>query len=92
MFGINFFGPDGGAPEWRYWFLEALIYAIAVTAALLFLPPVDRLERRWPFALPVFLMVIATIISFLFAAPEGPGTMYTPLVAGWLFAAGWAMY
>ena len=91
MFGINFFGPDGGAPEWRYWFLEALIYAIAVTAALLFLPPVDRLERRWPFALPVFLMVVASLISFLFAAPEGPGTMYTPLVAGWLFAAGWAL-
>ncbi|MDE0975296.1 MAG: AMP-binding protein [Candidatus Nanopelagicales bacterium] len=91
MFGINFFGPDGGAPEWRYWFLEALIYTIAVTAALLFLPSVDRLERRWPFALPLFLMVVASIISFLFAAPEGPGTMYTPLVAGWLFAAGWAL-
>ena len=36
-------------------------------------------------------MVVASLISFLFAAPEGPGTMYTPLVAGWLFAAGWAL-
>jgi acyl-CoA synthetase (AMP-forming)/AMP-acid ligase II len=47
------FGEARLGPAWRFWFLEALVLALAVSAALNAVPAVHRLERRFPFALPV---------------------------------------
>lgn len=87
----NLLGPDGDAPEWRYWFVEALLYVAAASALLLWVPAVDRWERRFPFGVPLAVMLAGAAIALLVAAPAGPASMYTPIVVVWLFAAGWAL-
>ena len=91
LFVNNFFGPAEQAPEWRYWFLEALVYVLISVALLLWIPAVDRWERRWPFAFPLMLAGIGSAVALITAGAEGPTSMYTPVAVFWLFAAGWAL-
>ncbi|MFJ8468113.1 hypothetical protein [Streptomyces swartbergensis] len=35
--------------DWAYWFVEALVYFLVVLAALMAVPLLDRLERRYAF-------------------------------------------
>ncbi|MAT60418.1 MAG: AMP-dependent synthetase [Micrococcales bacterium] len=87
----NLLGPAGEAPEWRYWFLEALVYLMIAVAVLLWVPAVDRWERRWPFAFPLLIVGAGSVVALLTAGPTAPTSMYTPAVVIWLFAAGWAL-
>ena len=91
LFANNLFGPAGEAPEWRYWFLETLVYLMIGVALLLRVPILDRWERRWPSAFPIALTGLGAVVALATAAPSGPASMYTPAVGLWLFAAGWAI-
>ena len=81
----NILGPPGRFND--FWFIEALIYMMLAMLALLAIPPVDRAERRYPFALPMVLMTLSLATRYqLF-----PGVkLGTPLAAFWLFALGWS--
>ncbi|MEH1015816.1 AMP-binding protein [Micromonospora sp. CPCC 206060] len=83
-------GPHDGRSEWHFWFVEALVYILLALAALTALPWVDRAERRWPFGLPVALLVVGLIGRYelfgLAAYPDLPSAV----VVFWLFALGWA--
>jgi acyl-CoA synthetase (AMP-forming)/AMP-acid ligase II len=81
----NILGPPGRFND--FWFIEALIYMMLAMLALLAIPPVDRAERRYPFALPMVLMTVSLVTRYqLF-----PGVkLGTPLAAFWLFALGWS--
>lgn len=91
LFANNLFGPAGEAPEWRYWFLETLVYLMIGVALLLRVPILDRWEHRWPSAFPIALTGLGAVVALVTAAPSGPASMYTPAVGLWLFAAGWAV-
>ncbi len=91
VFLNNLLGPAGEAPEWRYWFLEALVYVMIAVAILMYIPLADRWEKRWPFAFPLVLAGLGSIVAILVAGPQGPTSMYTPIVVFWLFSAGWAL-
>ena len=81
----NVLGPPGRFND--FWFIEALVYMMLAMLALLAIPPVDRAERRYPFALPMVLMTLSLVTRYqLF-----PGVkLGTPLAAFWLFALGWS--
>jgi hypothetical protein len=84
-------GPDTFGPAWRYWFIEALVGTLLVLAGGLAIPGVDRLERRFSFALPMALMVLALTTRFhLVVVDIGGVDRFTPHVVFWLFALGWA--
>jgi hypothetical protein len=89
VFGVNLFGPDGSAPEWRYWYLEALLFVLLAAIAAIGLG--HRVQRRWPYGFALAALGAGLLGRFAFAAEEGPGELYTPVVVGWLFAAGWAL-
>jgi hypothetical protein len=86
------FGPDQWTePEWYFWFIEAIVWALVAVTAVLAIPAVDRLERRQPFWLAVGFVSVALLPRYgVLGAGEGGDRIHAAFVVGWLFALGWA--
>ncbi|MBB5791947.1 AMP-binding protein [Jiangella mangrovi] len=80
------FGPSSWTSEWHFWFVEVLVYILVVLAALLAIPSVDRLERRFPLVFPAVLLGFGLLGRYGIVDLGVPHTM--PVF--WLFAFGWA--
>ena len=89
---VNNFVPGDGrwSEQWQFWFLEAMLWAIAGAALLFAVRPVDRLERRAPFtfALVVFSAALAARFALTGLTAEHV-ERYTAPVVLWLVALGW---
>ncbi|MCJ0890968.1 AMP-binding protein [Rhodococcus sp. ARC_M5] len=84
-------GPDGWSAEWRYWFVEAIVYIVLAAAALLFVPFLDRVERCHPFWFPMGLVGLGLVTRYgLIDIDDSPNRILTASVVFWLFAVGWA--
>jgi acyl-CoA synthetase (AMP-forming)/AMP-acid ligase II len=84
-------GPsDWSEPQWWYWFIEALVYTLVVLTALMAIPWVDGLERRWSFWLPMTLAVAGLLTRYDVLEPVGGDDIHRAHVVLWLFALGWA--
>jgi hypothetical protein len=84
-------GPrDWSEPQWWYWFVEALVYTLLALAVVLTLPFVDRLERRWPFWLPMTLACLGLLTRYDGLTLVGGDVIHRANVVFWLFALGWA--
>ena len=78
-------------PQWRYWFIEALVHILVGVTALLAVPALDRLERARPFAVPVGLALLALVFRYGVIDVGSHHVNGRPAVVLWLFALGWAM-
>ncbi|MFG2054425.1 AMP-binding protein [Micromonospora sp. NPDC048930] len=83
-------GPHDGATEWHFWFIEALVYILLAGTALLAVPAVDRIERRFPFGLPLVLAGLGLVTRYDLPGLARYGQVPDALTVGWLFALGWA--
>jgi acyl-CoA synthetase (AMP-forming)/AMP-acid ligase II len=86
------FGEEQLGPPWRFWFIEALIFALLVIASLTRSATVETLDRRFPLAFPVTLMT-AALVAFrmpLFDLPV-PRMHGSALVVLHLVLLGWAL-
>jgi acyl-coenzyme A synthetase/AMP-(fatty) acid ligase len=87
----TFVGPQEFGPGWHFWFVEALVAFLVVTAGVFSLPGVARFERRHPFAFGAMLVTAGLVIRMGWV----PGfTDPRPLPASgfyffWFFAVGW---
>ena len=78
-------GPPG--QHNHYWFIEAFVTVSLAVCALMALPSIDRLERRYPFAVPLGLAALGLVARYQLI----PGAqLRTPAVVFWLVALGWA--
>ena len=78
-------------PQWYYWFVEAIVYILLVTAALIAIPAVDRWERRHSFGVPFSLAVAALLTRYgVVGAVDNGDHIHRAHVVFWLFALGWA--
>ncbi|MCK8674745.1 AMP-binding protein [Rhodococcus sp. HM1] len=85
------FGPDAWTREWRYWFVEALVYIVLAVAVLLAIPWVDERERRFPFAFPLVLVAAGLLTRYQVIGPDTPTSqILASYVVFWLFPLGWA--
>jgi hypothetical protein len=85
-------GEERLGPAWRFWFVEALVLALLVSAALTALPAVHRLERRYPFGLPLGLTIGAFVLFRLPLLPLPVPRMHgSALVVLHLFLLGWTL-
>jgi hypothetical protein len=78
-------------PQWRYWFVEALVHILVGVTALLAVPALDRLERARPFAVPLGLALLALVFRYGVIDVGSHHVNGRPAVVLWLFALGWAM-
>jgi hypothetical protein len=83
-------GPDW-TPGWRYWFVETLVWLLVGVTALIAIPAVHALDRRWPFGFPIGLVALGLVTRYgLVGETSGPMHAFTPAFVIWLFALGWA--
>lgn len=72
-----------------YWFIEVLVQMLLAAAVLLTVA--DRLERRFPFALPLALLGVGLLARFdVLPAGEGRARFFAPYAIAWIFCWGWA--
>lgn len=92
FFAHNVASPDPSNPAWRYWFVEALVYVLLFAIALVTLPYLRDLQRRWPFGFAIGLVCGAMVIRFLTVDPAlDSKTIFTPWAVLVVFALGWAL-
>jgi hypothetical protein len=93
LFLLNWvFGEARLGPPWRFWFVEALLFALVLTAALIAVPALHHLERRFPFGLPLALTVGAFVLLRLPLLPLPVPRMHgSALVVLHLFLLGWTL-
>ncbi|QWC84013.1 AMP-binding protein [Nocardioidaceae bacterium] len=88
------FGPEGWvAPDWRYWFVEALVaclvVALAVTAVTTW-APLRRWERDHPFGFAVALVLVGMPTHLELIVWHERAIFHRVEYVWWLFALGWA--
>ncbi|MEU0395578.1 AMP-binding protein [Streptomyces sp. NPDC006208] len=85
----SYLGADDGETP-HFWFIEALVHILAVVTVVLSVPAVDRLQRRFPFGLPMALVALGLITRYDLLGVDAREQLPTALVVFWLFALGWA--
>ncbi|TRW80735.1 AMP-binding protein [Mycolicibacterium sp. 018/SC-01/001] len=86
----KFLGPHDSMTAGRLWFVEVLVWTLAALALLLWLPMVDRAERRFPFAFAAVFLAIGMALRYdVFGFGLGRDAWFT-MLAFWFFAIGWA--
>ncbi|GAA4071808.1 AMP-binding protein [Streptomyces shaanxiensis] len=86
----SLFAQDNSDPEWRYWFVEALVYFLTGLTVLLAMPLLDRAERHSPFGFALALVALGLVGRY---DPWGLAHIrhhLSPTVVFFLFALGWA--
>lgn len=77
---------------WQMWFIEAAVYALLGVAALMAVPAVTRLDRRFPLLLPAMVVAAGLTVRFrLIDLGGGPHVWYSAPAVLWLFGVGWAI-
>ncbi|MET8329527.1 AMP-binding protein [Streptomyces sp. NPDC005181] len=84
------FGPEDLKTGMHFWFIEALVHILIVAVTLLCLPIVDRMERRFPYALPLGLAGLGLLTRYDLVGLPGRTEMPDAVTVFWLFALGWA--
>jgi hypothetical protein len=84
------FGPSPGWSGWHFWFVEALVYILAVAAALLAVPALDRLERRYPYGFPMGVLAAGLVTRYDILNLREQYHLPSAVRVFWLFAIGWA--
>jgi acyl-CoA synthetase (AMP-forming)/AMP-acid ligase II len=86
------FGEPQLGPPWRFWFIEALVFALVLTAALTAVPAFHRLDGRFPLGLPVTLTITAFALFRLPVLPLPiPHMQGSAHVVLYLFLLGWSL-
>lgn len=84
--------PDAQNAAWRYWFVEALVYVLIFSVAILAIPALHRAEQRWPFGFVLGVLAFALIFRYGLIEPAtGPKAIYTPALVLFVFVLGWAI-
>ncbi|BDZ63272.1 acyltransferase family protein [Agromyces mangrovi Wang et al. 2018] len=78
--------------QWQFWFLEAMVWSTVGIAALLAVRPIDRLERRHPWAFATCVLAIALTARLALTGIEAEGVdRYSVAVVFWCIALGWVI-
>ncbi|MFD3334791.1 AMP-binding protein [Streptomyces sp. NPDC058700] len=86
----NALWPEDMGPGLHLWFVEALVYILLVLLGLLALPPVHRLERRFPYGLPLALAALGLLTRYELVGLPARAQITDAVTVFWLFALGWA--
>ncbi|MFE0642962.1 AMP-binding protein [Streptomyces sp. NPDC058877] len=86
----NALRPEDMGSGIHLWFVEALVYILLAVTALLAVPTVDRLERGFPFGLPLALAGIGLLARYELVGLPARAQITDAVTVFWLFALGWA--
>jgi acyl-CoA synthetase (AMP-forming)/AMP-acid ligase II len=86
----KFLGPHDSMTAGRLWFVEILVWTLVALMLVFWVPAMDRLERRRPFAVAVAFLVVGLALRYdVLGLDMGRNAWFT-MLAFWFFAIGWA--
>ncbi|MET1019522.1 MAG: AMP-binding protein [Microterricola sp.] len=78
--------------QWQFWFLEAAVWAMLGLACLFAVRPIDRAERRYPWAFAVTLLALTLAARLALTGIEAQRVdRYTALLVFWCLMLGWVI-
>lgn len=78
--------------QWQFWFLEAAVWAMLGLACLFAVRPIDRVERRHPWAFAVALLALTLAARLALTGIEAQRVdRYTALLVFWCIMLGWVI-
>ena len=78
--------------QWQFWFLEAAVWTMLGLALLLAIRPVDRLERRHPWAFALALLAATLGVRYALVGIDAHGVeRYAVATVLWCLVLGWAV-
>ena len=83
-------GTDG--PDWRYWFVGALLWVLPLSLLMMQVPVLARWRSRWPFGWAVAGTVAAFGLAVVAVPDERPSSLFSPWAVLWVFFLGWAVW
>ncbi|MEV6329329.1 AMP-binding protein [Streptomyces sp. NPDC051909] len=86
----NALWPEDMGSGIHLWFVEALVYILLALTALLAVPAVHRLERRFPYGLPTALAGLGLLTRYELVGLPARAQITDAVTVFWLFALGWA--
>ncbi|HEY7043630.1 MAG TPA: AMP-binding protein [Nocardioidaceae bacterium] len=91
MFLNGLLGSDSWTDQWRFWFLECLVWTLLACVVVLAIPALHRTERRRPWGFAIVVLAGGIAVRYLLVGVEaGPTQRYTPSIVFGFFALGWA--
>jgi hypothetical protein len=87
----NYLGaPTHRDDHWTFWFIEVFVHLVLITTALLAIPAVRRLERRFPYGFPlVLLLVVLNLRWEIFQMGDFYNMRFRTHGVAWFFVLGW---
>lgn len=82
-------GQEGN--EWRYWFVEALLWLLPLLALALSIPAVESLRARAPWGVPATATILAWLAFQAWVPHTRPAMLFAPFAVIWLALLGWAV-
>jgi hypothetical protein len=83
--------PTTDTPDWRYWFVAALLWLLPPIALALRVPAVEMARRRWPFGLPAAATLAAWGAALVLVPDARPAALFAPLAVLWMLLLGWTI-
>ncbi|AQT75533.1 AMP-binding protein [Streptomyces sp. fd1-xmd] len=83
-------GPEDSKTGMHFWFIEALVYILVAAVGLLGLPLMDRVERRFPYGLPLTIAGLGLLTRYDLLGLPARAEIPDAITVFWLFALGWA--
>ncbi len=77
------------SPDWRYWFVGALLWVLPVAMLLSAVPAVRRARLRWPLGVPAAATALALGVALLAVPDARPSSLFSPWAVLWVFFLGW---
>lgn len=84
-------GPFDSMTAGRLWFIEVLVWILVLLTLLLWVPAVDRLERRRPFTFALVFLAAGVALRYDAPGPDAGEDAWFSMLAFWFFAVGWAV-
>ncbi len=85
------FGSGTWTVDWWVWFIEAFVWMLLILIGFLALPPIDRIERTWPFATALAAVAVGLILRLVQTGWQADGNeRYSGSIVFFCFALGWA--
>lgn len=87
----KFLGPFDSMTAGRLWFIEVLFWILVLLTFVLWVPAVDRLERRRQFAFALVFLAAGVALRYDALVPDIGEDAWFSMLAFWFFAVGWAV-
>lgn len=84
--------PVTDGPDWRYWFIGALLWILPMAVLILRMERVAQWRARWPFGWAAGATAATFALAVWLVPDARPSSLFSPWAVLWVFFLGWAVW